>query len=57
MREKKNCKNSLITIEIRNNFICQTKGILNRNPLKDEKEFISLFAHDKGLEYEEAKWQ
>ena len=57
MREKKNCENSLITIEIRNNFICQTKGILNRNPLKDEKEFISLFAHDKGLEYEEAKWQ
>lgn len=50
LRLNKYQQESLVTIEVRNGQIKQTRGKFNRETTLKEKEFIALWARNKGLE-------
>lgn len=51
MRNKNHEKESLLTIEVRNNNIIQVKGFGQRNPSQDEEQFIKKWSEKKKLQY------
>lgn len=49
LREKDKKGKSLVTIEVRNNRICQVRGKANRKPTKEEDNFVCEWAKNKKL--------
>ena len=50
MRENSDLTNSYITIEVKNGKdIVQVKGFANRNPIKEEMDFVKAWAKAKKL--------
>jgi hypothetical protein len=55
MRTKADTDTSLITIEVRNNTICQTKGENNRELQTQEKDWLKKYAKAKNLTYKDIR--
>lgn len=51
VRKKDKPEESLLTVEVRNGKIIQVRGFGNRNPMSEEKQFISKWAEKKQLLY------
>ena len=48
---RKDVKESLVTIEVRNNKVAQVHGASNRAPIQEESEAIYTWAHKHGYKY------